>query len=656
MSLRTQIAALLLALSAALVAMTYAVQSLVVMPAFEDLERQAAVRDVNRCVDGLMRDIDTLSNIANDWSAWDDSYQYVVDHNEEFAKGNLVNEAFSSTHINLICILDKDRQIVWGQARDMVTLEAIAAPDLFDFLQCKSNPMTVHENTDDAHQGILLCSKGPVLLAARPMITTRREGPIRGSVIMGRFLNRAEIDSLSRRTHTSLAVWEATSADLPEPAKRCLSRTRSNEKLIELVDKANLHAYTVLKDIYDKPAIVLRAEVKRDISAKGGMAAYLATGCSIAGGVSTLLAMWAVLWWRIVGPLQRMVDHTIRVGKFDDLKARLNFSRSDEIGSLATEFDKMVENLDISRRKVQDVAHRAGMAEIASEVLHNVGNAVNSANCSVEMLDERIAKSKLGGLTQATGLLRQQAPRAAEFFGKDARGLKLIDYLSNLNDILLREQTDTQTEIARLKETVRHIRDAIATQQTFAGRSNFRQDVALEKLVDEVLQINQEFIRSSEIQVQVNLPPLPEVQLNKSKMTQVLVNLVRNAVQSMAGKPSNERTLAIVARRVDEDGIEIDISDTGVGFNEEVRSKLFTHGFTTKLDGNGFGLHYCANAIREVGGQITAHSLGVGQGATFRIRVPNVVPPEKVLATKKTTPQHLSAPMIATQNNTWQES
>jgi signal transduction histidine kinase len=321
-----------------------------------------------------------------------------------------------------------------------------------------------------------------------------------------------------------------------------------------------------------------------------------------------------------------MAAHAVRIGKHDDLKARLKFDRRDEIGTLAGEVDGMVESLAESRKKVLDSAHRAGKAEIASEVLHNVGNAVNSANCSVEVLEERLDGSKVSGLDRATSLLREQAPRAAEFFGQDPRGPKLIDYLLGLNETLQQERADNQAEVVRLREIVRHIRDAIAAQQTFAGRSDFRQEVELPALVDEILQLNQELLRTSEVQAVVELPSLPELQLNKSKMTQVLVNLVRNAIQSMQGQPSDSRRLTIAARCVEEDGIEIEVRDTGVGFGDDVRPKLFTHGFTTKPEGNGFGLHYCANAIREAGGLITAQSAGPGQGATFRIRLPHVMP------------------------------
>jgi signal transduction histidine kinase len=138
--------------------------------------------------------------------------------------------------------------------------------------------------------------------------------------------------------------------------------------------------------------------------------------------------------------------------------------------------------------------------------------------------------------------------------------------------------------------------------------------------------LNHEQLVAYQIDVEVDLPTLPDLLLNRSKMIQVLVNLVRNAIQAMHDQPPGVRRLTVSARTVGASGIEIEIRDTGCGFDDKVRAKLFTHGFTTKSEGNGFGLHYCANAVKAAGGQITAESPGPGQGAAFRVRLPQVMP------------------------------
>ena len=230
------------------------------------------------------------------------------------------------------------------------------------------------------------------------------------------------------------------------------------------------------------------------------------------------------LRYRVVVPLQKMAAHVAKVGETDNLDVRLQSSRGDEIGILARSFDGMVEKLAESREKIQAAAHRAGMAEIASEVLHNVGNAVNSANCCVELVEDRLTASKLSGLEMAALMLAEQAPHAARFFSEDSRGPKLVNYLVSLNNTLQRERCENLEELRRLQDTIRHIRDVIASQQGHARRSDFRQRVDLISLIEESLLLNATLQLQAGVQVRIIAGELPEFHLNRSRVAQVLVN------------------------------------------------------------------------------------------------------------------------------------
>ena len=621
MSLRNRVAALLVALSIVLVAIMYAAQELVVMPAFADLERTGADRNVSRCLESMERDLESISNMANDWASWDDSYQFVIDGNEKFSDSNLVDESFSNAHLNFICFVNRERKIVWGEVRDHATLALIDVPDLFAAITAAECPLTGHKEVTDSLSGVLVTSQGPMLVASRPIITTRHTGPIRGSLIMGRFLDADEIKSLADRTQVALTSWTIGQDELPPEALRILdSKSRPDTTHIETLNRNTLYAYRVVDDVYGKQAMVWRIDVPREITHQGRVAARVATAGSLVGGAATLMVMWILLQRGVVDPLSHLVEHVVHVGKSGNLKARLNLTRTDEIGKLANEFDQMAEHLSEYRKKVLDSAHRSGMEEVASEVLHNVGNAVNSAGCCVETLRDRLSESKTAGLERAVTLLRQQAPHAAEFFSNDPRGPKLLSYLGDVNDALHQEQSDQKQDIERLFDTIRHIRDVIAAQQTYTGQAEFRQEVDITDLVDEVLLLNHDQLIANRIQVAVDVSDVPDLVLNKSKTTQVLVNLVRNAIQAMEAS-CEPRVLSISAYVIENHGVEIDVADTGHGFDQESQTKLFAHGYTTKPKGNGFGLHYCANAVHAAGGHISATSPGPGQGAVFRVRL-----------------------------------
>ncbi len=627
MSLRSQIILLLTVLSAFFVAASYGVQALVVMPAFENLEQQQAERNARRCIEAVNRDVDNLSNFVNDWAAWDDMWNYVKDHNRAFQQANLTDDTFSVAHVSFICILDERRNVVWSEARDLKTLDPIDMSAFRNSLQVEHSVYTRFERIADSRRGVELTSSGPILLASRPIVTSKREGPIRGTMIMGRFLDSSEIAGLADRMQVALQAWLVNDPQMPVDVRNHLAILRNRTGAsCEAAGADTLYAYSILEDTQGEPALVFRLEMPRAITKQGLVSARIATVCGLLGGLVTLLAMGIVLQWRLISPLQQMASHAVQVGRCDDLKARLRINRRDEIGTLANELDRMVEQIAASRQKVLDTAHRAGMAEIASDVLHNVGNAMNSINCAIEFLDERLQGSKIPHLDRAAKLLREQAPRAAEFFGHDPRGQKLIDYLVDLSDALEGELHGNQADVARLQLTVRHIGDAIASQQMHAERTDFRQDVDLPSLIHDALQLNRDMLVEAHVEVDVQVPKLPDVQLNRSKMLQILVNLIRNAAQAMRPYSGENRQLRISTQLFDDGTLELVVSDTGPGFDAVVQAQLFTYGFTTKPEGHGCGLHYCANAVNEVGGSIVADSAGPGLGASFRIRIPQAGP------------------------------
>ena len=223
-------------------------------------------------------------------------------------------------------------------------------------------------------------------------------------------------------------------------------------------------------------------------------------------------------------------------------------------------------------------------------------------------------------------MLSEQASNAAQFFGEDPRGPKLISYLMNLSGTLRKEQDENLIEIQRLQETIRHIREAIASQQSHARRSDFRQQVDLRGLLNETLLVNEALQKQCGIKVTIHMPELPLLELNRSRIAQVLVNLEKNALLSMQSVPGRDHELTVEVAVMGQDTLVIEVRDTGTGFTPEIHERLFGQGFTTRKEGSGLGLHYCVNVIREMGGDITAHSDGPGTGALFRITIPRAVP------------------------------
>jgi two-component system, NtrC family, sensor kinase len=266
-------------------------------------------------------------------------------------------------------------------------------------------------------------------------------------------------------------------------------------------------------------------------------------------------------------------------------------------------------------------ARRAGMAEIATNVLHNVGNVLNSVTVAAGVVSGRVRASKLAGLAKTVKLLDEHAGDLADFVTRDPKGRLIPDYLAKLADALAGEQAELLAEIDQLVRRIDHIRDIIATQQSYAGAVCVVEPVGVESLIDDALCMEGDALERAGVAVHrdvVDLPPLP---LDRHRVLQILVNLVSNARHALAGVSGRPRRLMLRAALAD-GRLRIEVADDGVGIPAENLAKIFGHAFTTRPDGHGFGLHGAALAALEMGGTLAAASDGPGKGATFTLELP----------------------------------
>jgi PAS domain S-box-containing protein len=277
--------------------------------------------------------------------------------------------------------------------------------------------------------------------------------------------------------------------------------------------------------------------------------------------------------------------------------------------------------LERVHQQLIDASRQAGMAEIATNVLHNVGNVLNSVNVSANLLADRLKQAKTAGLSQVAALLQEHSADLAAFIAGDARGRQLPLYLARLAEQLHRDQQVALEELASLRNNIEHIKHTVTMQQTYAKRCGVADTVAVGALVDDCIRINIAALTRHGVAVIREIEDMPPIVADRHKVLQVLVNLVRNAKHACQESPGNDRRVCIRVNRQD-DQVRFAVIDNGVGIAPENMSRLFTHGFTTRATGHGFGLHSGALAARELGGSLTAYSEGVGHGATFILELP----------------------------------
>ncbi|ACB77407.1 ATP-binding protein [Opitutus terrae] len=267
-------------------------------------------------------------------------------------------------------------------------------------------------------------------------------------------------------------------------------------------------------------------------------------------------------------------------------------------------------------------SRQAGMAEVATGVLHNVGNVLNSINVSATVAQERLQRSEVTTLVRAMSLLREHAADLPAYLTTDPKGRSWPSFVQQLAEQLARERDELLAEHNQLARGVDHIKEIVAMQQSYAQVSGLTERLSVAQLVDDALQMNVAGLSRHGIHVERHYEPVPDVVVDKHKVLQILVNLVHNAKYAMDVPEVTRRVLRIEIALAGPQQVRIVVRDTGVGIPPENLTRIFSHGFTTRKGGHGFGLHSGANAAREMGGQLTAASAGAGHGAAFTLLLP----------------------------------
>jgi PAS domain S-box-containing protein len=279
--------------------------------------------------------------------------------------------------------------------------------------------------------------------------------------------------------------------------------------------------------------------------------------------------------------------------------------------------EKLVE---LHKRLVES-SRQAGMAEIASSVLHNVGNVLNSVNVSSTLVAEKARELKVSSVARLAALVREHETDLANFLVNDAKGKQIPGFLSNLASTLEHEREALMDEVKSLESNVAHIKEIVSMQQNYAKSLGVLEVLKITDLVEDAVRMNSGAISRHRVKLVREFSEVPPVMTDKHKILQILVNLIRNAKYACddSGRDDKEITLRVANG---EGTIKISVIDNGIGIPPENLTRIFSHGFTTRKDGHGFGLHSGALAAKEMGGDLVVSSAGTGQGATFTLILP----------------------------------
>lgn len=606
MNIRWKVGALIATLLVVLCISELFVAVRVLLPSFAQLERSDAAVAMRRVRHAVDRSQEQLALSATSWGNWTDTYRFVQDHDRAFIRENLTAIALQELTVNSLAVLDVSGRVIASAALE---LDSAQSSDLNLLARAATRadfPWRAHLADGRAARGILATPRGPMLVAAAPVLDGFGRGPSRGMVIMGRFLSAGEITRIGSQAQVALALLPPA----PAGTQPRLAETEESTSIFETLD-----------DVYGKPALTLRVDIPREITRRGRAAVYYATAVLMGTAVVIVVLLIVTLNRVVLNPLAQVTRHAQTISENTDLDNRLDFRRSDEIGVLARELDRMVDRLADSRRQLVDQSFQAGFAELAKGVLHNLGNAMTPIGVRLSILQDRLRSIEEEDFKLVARELGA-GPADAQRLHSLAELLRLAG--DSLSATLAAAREDVEV-ISRQKSVVH---TALVEQLHGTRNEHVWEAVRMLDLLEQTLEVVPDAARARlAIEIDESIEKARTLCVPRTVLRLVLQNFLINAADSIqeSGRARGMLRVSMQIQRVaDQEQLLLRCADDGVGIAADCLERVFDKGYSTKSRQTNFGigLHWCANALAALGGRVWATSDGLGRGACMHVLLP----------------------------------
>lgn len=616
MRIATKINAVLAAAFACGALASVAVLDSTIRPRFDEIEQSMARANHVRVTEAFDTFTEKLETAAQDYGFWDETYAFMQGENaEDFVKSNMT-PAFSALQnlgVNALVFLGKDGKVKWGEAFDLETKEPIEGlvKEIAHF--ARSRPHLARK-AEDTPRGLLHTSKGLVLVSISPAMKSDRTGDPFGKVIAASLL---DVQAAKELTGVDFKVEERGDG-------RAFAGLSSEIQLKTLAD--SIETVSVLNNVVGRPLAVLTATSSREVSHTGHAALRSAMTMMLAAGFLSLCVMWAFLRNTVIAPLTSLSRHFETAGSSGKIAPATLTNGDDEIRNLGQSFNGMADQVNGLRDALADSAYMSGLSEWAAGTLHNVRNGLAPATAMMWQVEKLYDGNWLKNIETAVA-------EVADGKTPDERRVKLNTFLAGSASRLLHAAKETSTLASSINESNRSVLNMVAEFERYTHRKTELENVDLLPLISASAA---SVLAARSDRVEIVLPKNPaSVQSNGIILRQVMANILINAAEAMESCDRLGR-IEISIEQINVKGAafsRISVADNGEGLTPERLTNIFKRGGSTRRpNSGGLGLHWCANAITVLGGNIRAESAGHGHGATLIIELPNSVTKLKEVA------------------------
>ena len=585
---------------------TYAGLNLTVFPTFQEFERETSDSAVARVLQTLNDDLYALGVFGKEYAFWDHTFEFVEGGRPEYAKENLDDEYWHTVGVDMFLMFDADGNLLYSCLSDPGDGQFLALEDELERPLGPGHPLVTHESNSDSVTGLFRTRSGLMQTGSFPILTTDREGPVVGSVVVGHFLDDKKVADLRVRATAEIAFRHRGGEDAPPNVARAIQELVSTNAAqhVETTDNATLD-YRILRDVLGEPVAVLETVTPRRITDIGSSTIRAAMMFLLSASTVFLAAAWLFLQRLIVSPVKDLTDQILGIGNTGNLEIERGADRSDEVGVLAGEFVTLTSKLSQAQKESEKARLAAEDARQESDKARDHALAMSNTNSEFLARMSHEIRTPMNGVLGMTELLQ-----GTQLDGKQKRFTKTIyesaeSLLSIINDIL----DFSKMEAGKLRLEFLEVDLHNVLEETVDSLANLAHGKGLE-----IINI-----------APANLTTL--VEADPGRLRQVLTNLLGNAIKFTE---TGEVTLRVTANDVESEDIEVlfEVIDTGIGINPAKQEDIFNSftqedGTTTRVyGGTGLGLAISKQLVDLMGGDLTVQSTpGEGSRFSFALRM-----------------------------------
>lgn len=592
-----------------LIFLLYISSQKIILEGFSRLEETEIQVNVQRATNGLSDKITSINITLKDWAYWDDTYNFLKQSgNNEYIQSNLMDNTFANLKMNLMIFMDSSNHIVFSKCFDLNKQCEIPLSKSLKSHIVPGSMLLTHKSLKSSVAGVLLLDECPMLIVSKPVLHTDETGPPGGILIMGRYLDDSEIKSLSDTTKLQVSIYSVKETDLPGDFLSSLNVLNGSDEsiFVKTINSDTVMGYTIVKDIYDKPCLIVRVESVRNIYKHGKITVFyfisVITFIGLLFGIGLIVMLQKVILFR----LSHLEETVMSIRESKNLSLRVPVEGNDELANISVTVNKMLDSLEQSQMELQERTLKLEKAnnelrkldELKSSFISTVSHELRTPLTSIVGFS-KIIKKKLKKIFSGA-LTGEQLEKSKEqiYVNLDIISMEGERLTSIINNIL---------DMARLK----------------SGNMEFKKEpCSVYAIIDNISSSISPLFQDREIEFIKDIQEdLPESMMDKYTIIQVLINLISNAI-----KFTDKGSIICRVKRNNSE-IIFSIIDTGIGIEREHHESIFdefkqvVNGLTNKPGGTGLGLAICKKIVEQSGGRIWVES-EPGKGSNFSFTIP----------------------------------